>query len=301
MTIEEMTSPPPAILVTGSFQEHEDYAVYRAHGSGNWLITYTLAGQGLYRQPGVQLLATPGTLVLLQPDAVHDYSVPRDGYWEFLWTHFQPRLSWLSWWQLPEKGRGLYAISLSSSAIRERIHNTFLQLHADASAPSSHLSTSRPENNSPGVQRSMDMLQRELALNGLEEILLLATRASAQQVRQALDPRIQSLLQMMAENLKTQYDLKTLAALVALSPSRLSHLFKQETGNSLINVLIALRLDKATRLLEFSNLTIATIAEEVGFSSPFYFSRQFHQRFGQSPSEYRQALEQHTAHQPLTP
>lgn len=294
MTIEETASPPPAILITGYFKAHDDYAVYRPRGSGSWLITYTLAGQGLYRQPGVQLQAVPGALILLQPDAIHDYSVPAGGYWEFLWAHFQPRLSWLSWWQFPEMGRGLYHVSLPSLAVRERLHGAFFKLHADASAPPAHLSTTLQTNSSPTRTGPGDMLQRELTLNGLEEILLLATRESTQQTRQTLDPRIQSLLQMMAENLKAHYDLETLAASVALSPSRLSHLFKQETGNSLMNVLIALRLDKAARLLEFSNHTIATIAEDVGFSSPFYFSRQFHQRFGQSPSEYRQAIGQHS-------
>ncbi|GHO82953.1 helix-turn-helix domain-containing protein [Dictyobacter formicarum] len=293
MTIEETTSPPPAIFITGYFKEHEGYAVYRPHGSGSWLITYTLAGQGLYRQPGVQLQAVPGSLVLLQPDAIHDYSVPADGYWEFLWAHFQPRLSWLSWWQFPERGRGLYCVSLPSSAVRERLRSAFFKLHADASTPSANLSSTLQTSSSPTTTGPGDMLQRELMLNGLEEILLLATRESTQQTRQTLDSRVQSLLQMMAENLKAHYDIETLAAMVALSPSRLSHLFKQETGSSLINVLIALRLDKAARLLEFTNHTIATIAEEVGFSSPFYFSRQFHQRFGQSPSEYRRAIEQH--------
>ncbi|GCE16484.1 helix-turn-helix domain-containing protein [Dictyobacter kobayashii] len=291
MTMIETASPPPASLITGYFKEHDDYAVYRPRGSGSWLITYTLDGLGLYRQPGLQLEARPGDLILLQPDAVHDYSVPTNGYWEFLWAHFQPRVSWLSWWQFPVYGRGLFYVSLASAPMRERLRSTFFKLHTDASDPSTSLPATFHTGSTPVVTTPIAMLQRELTLNGLEEILLLATRESTRQDRHKLDPRIQSLLQLMAEDLKTHYDLETLAKIVSLSPSRLSHLFKQETGNSLINVLIALRLDKAIRLLEFSNDTIAAIAEDVGFSSPFYFSRQFHQRFGQSPSKYRQALE----------
>jgi hypothetical protein len=33
---------PPALLVAGHYREQYGYAVYRPHGSGNWLITYTL-------------------------------------------------------------------------------------------------------------------------------------------------------------------------------------------------------------------------------------------------------------------
>lgn len=92
MLTAETASPPPDILVTGHPRESPGYAVYREHGSGNWLITLTVAGHGLYHQPGVTLQTEPGDLVLLQPGARHDYSVPLGGFWEFFWAHFQPRL-----------------------------------------------------------------------------------------------------------------------------------------------------------------------------------------------------------------
>ncbi|WP_161981837.1 helix-turn-helix domain-containing protein [Dictyobacter alpinus] len=288
MSIEVTASPPPEILVTGYFQECTGYKVYRPHGSGSWLITYTLSGRGLYRQPGLTVEALPGDLILLQPDALHDYSVPTGYTWEFFWAHFQPRMNWLSWWQLPASGRGLSKLSVSTPQVRERLRTTFLKLHTDASV---HFST-LPTNLRSSAEEPISTLQRELALNGLEELLLLAVREITQQQKPGLDPRIQFLLQLMARDLKSHYDLKTLGALVSLSPSRLSHLFKQETGTSLLNVLISLRLEKATRLLEFSTNTISTIAEDVGFNSSFYFSRQFHQHFGISPSMYRQEIEQ---------
>lgn len=291
MTIEETKSPPPAILVTGYFQERSGYKVYRPHGAGSWLITYTLAGRGLYRQPGITIDALQGDLILLQPDALHDYSVPAGYTWEFFWAHFQPRVNWLNWWQLPENGRGLSKWSIATPQVRERVRTAFLKIHTDASTSFSTLASPLPTETKPAVEEPMSALHRELALNGLEEILLLARREMVQQEKSGLDARIQFLLQVMAQDLKSYYDLKILADLVSLSPSRLSHLFKQETGNSLMNVLIALRLDKATRLLEFSNDTIATIAEEVGFSSAFYFSRQFRQRVGISPRMYRQTIE----------
>ena len=156
MDVQNTAYPPPNLLVTGHFHERPGYAVYRRHGSGNWLITYTVAGQGHYRQGRVTLRTHPGDIVVLQPGAVHDYSVPPDGTWEFLWAHFHPRPAWLSWWQLPDVGEGLYRATLRAHQARTRAHQAFLKLHADALA-------SGP-------------MADELALNGLEEVLLLAAR-----------------------------------------------------------------------------------------------------------------------------
>lgn len=279
MHLENTSSPPPDILVTGHFTERSGYAVYRAHGSGNWLITYTLQGQGLYRQPGLQLSAHPGDLILLQPGALHDYSAPSQTPWEFLWAHFQPRVSWLSWWHLPEIGQGCYHLHLHSVQARERVRQAFLKLHADASSP--------PINAGP---EPLSLLQRELALNGLEEVLLIAVREATQKTTRVLDSRVQQVLDLISQELSAPYQLETLAQKVGLSPSRFAHLFKQDVGDSVINTVLTLRLHQAARLLEFSSQSIGTIAEEVGFTSAFYFSRQFHRRFGMSPREYRARL-----------
>lgn len=304
-------SPPADVLITGHFKEHYGYRVYRAHGSGNWLITYTLAGQGLYRQPGLSVQAQPGDVILLQPGALHDYSVPPDGSWEFLWAHFQPRLEWLSWWRSPRtdnplwtaSGQGLLSIHIASQTARERIHQAFLNLHKDASLPDAHSSIPRngslDESATGGAlgqqsETPLTMLQRELALNSLEEVLLLAVRENLREQQQnaALDERVQFVLDLITHDLAAPHTLETLADAVALSPSRLSHLFKQEVGDSVNNLLLSLRLNKAARLLEFTTQSISTISDEVGFHSAFYFSRQFRQRFGMNPRAYRDSVEQ---------
>jgi AraC family transcriptional regulator of arabinose operon len=290
MTVDT-SIPPPDILITGHFKEHPGYAVYRVRGSGNWLITWTLAGQGIYRQPGVEITTQPGDLVLLQPGALHDYSVPPDGSWEFLWAHFQPRPTWLSWWQLPAVGQGLFKIHVQTAQTQERIQQTFLQFHTDASASPIRQTAQEP----------VSILQRELALNGLEAILLLTTREYAPGYRRPIDERIQRVLEIIQHDFAAQHNLEALAQTVALSSSRLCHLFKQEVGDSINNVLISVRLARAARLLEFTTESVHHIAEQIGFSSAFYFSRQFHQRFGMSPREYRATLTARSANPSTLP
>lgn len=265
MLRQETAAPPPDLLVTGHFHEVHGYAVYRRHGTGNWLITYTLSGQGMYRQPGLTVHASPGDIVLLGPDALHDYAVSPGGAWEFLWAHFHPRPQWLSWWRLPEVGNNLYQATLSPAA-RHRAAQVFLTLHADACAD--------------------DPLRREFALNGLEQVLLLAARERTAQP--PLDPRVQQTLALVSTDLAAPHTLRTLARTTALSPSRLAHLFKREVGISVGQLVLSLRLQQATRLLAFTTRDIGDIAADVGFTSPFYFSRQFHRRYGMSPRAYRQ-------------
>ncbi len=261
-------SPPAGVLVTGHFREGPGYAVRRAHGSGNWLVTYTVAGHGLYRQAGLSLLTHAGDLVLLQPGAEHDYSVPEGELWEFLWAHFHPEISWLSWLHLPPVGTGLSRASLRSGTSRERALQAFLRLHADACASGA--------------------MRQELAMNGLEELLLLAVSECDPWGRHQLDPRIAHVLGVISNDLRAEHSVESLAREVALSPSRLSHLFKEQVGDSLVNTLLVLRLRQAARLLEFTDRPVGAIAEDVGFSSSFYFARQFRRRYGASPREYRQ-------------
>ena len=265
MGVAEIPSPPPGVLVTGHFREEFGYRVRRPGGSGNWLITYTLDGAGLYRGSGPDLLVRPGDVVLLAPDVPHDYAVPEGGIWEFLWAHFQPRLDWLGWWNplVGEDGPGMSRVETSGA--RERARRCFLRLHADALATGE--------------------LSRELALNGLEEILLLAVREGAG--GRPIDPRVLRVLDLISSDLAAEHDVPNLAKEVALSSSRLSHLFKQETGEPVMGAVNRLRLNQAARLLEHTVDGIGAIAREVGFGSPYYFSRRFRQHFGTSPRQYR--------------
>lgn len=269
--------PPPGVLVTGHFRERYGYRVRRPGGSGNWLLTLTLDGRGLYRRPASNLFAEPGDVVLLRPGAPQDYSVPEGGPWEFLWAHFQPRTEWFEWWN-PGTGDDPYRVRLGTPEVRERARRSFLKLHADALSPGD--------------------LSRELALNGLEEVLLLAAREDESGGGRPVDGRVRRVLDLISSDLAAHHDVPALAKEVALSPSRLSHLFKEEVGDSVANTVLRLRLRQAARLLAHTVDDVGAIAGEVGFGSPYYFSRRFRRHFGMSPREYRKTMAGGHVHSP---
>ena len=47
-----------------------------------------------------------------------------------------------------------------------------------------------------------------------------------------------------------------------------------------------MRVKKAASLLASSDMTVAEIAYEVGFSSPAYFTKCYKEQFGESPTEF---------------
>ena len=78
-----------------------------------------------------------------------------------------------------------------------------------------------------------------------------------------------------------------MADFVGLSRSGLQHLYKKTFGITLIEDVIAGRLEKAKSLLARSNMTIAEIAEKCGYKTEFHFMRQFKQKTSLTPTEFR--------------
>jgi transcriptional regulator GlxA family with amidase domain len=60
-----------------------------------------------------------------------------------------------------------------------------------------------------------------------------------------------------------------------------------ETGDSIIAYLMKLRLRHAAKLLALPELSVKEVAHASGFSSQYYFSRQFRSHFSLSPLGYR--------------
>ncbi len=90
-------------------------------------------------------------------------------------------------------------------------------------------------------------------------------------------------------HMKEELQVAEIAAMVNMSGSYFSHVFKKEEGISFVEYVYRVRMEHARYLLESSDLKVNEIADEVGIFNPNYFSTQFKKSVGQSPLEYRQA------------
>ncbi len=81
--------------------------------------------------------------------------------------------------------------------------------------------------------------------------------------------------------------LTQLAEKLDVTGTYLSMLFKKTTGETLMDYVIRLRLEKAQQLLKLTNKHVGEIAFEVGYESEQYFSRIFKQKTNITPTQYR--------------
>ncbi|WP_407254318.1 helix-turn-helix domain-containing protein [Escherichia coli] len=73
----------------------------------------------------------------------------------------------------------------------------------------------------------------------------------------------------------SNFDIASVAQHVCLSPSRLSHLFRQQLGISVLSWREDQRISQAKLLLSTTRMPIATVGRNVGFDDQLYFSRVF--------------------------
>jgi AraC family transcriptional activator of pobA len=94
------------------------------------------------------------------------------------------------------------------------------------------------------------------------------------------------------ERYKEQWQVGRYAALLRVTPTRLNRLCLRIAGASAFEIAQERLLLEACRQLTYLPASIATIAYELGFQDPAYFSRLFKKRYGVTPSDYRAAPQQ---------
>ncbi len=113
----------------------------------------------------------------------------------------------------------------------------------------------------------------------------------AQRVQDRATTRVLSCLADIRRDPSHSVDLNTLSSACGLGRTRFADLVKRHTGDSPIQYVNRLRIERACRLLEESDRPVTDIAHESGFESSQYFARIFRAFQSCSASEYRRRVE----------
>lgn len=140
--------------------------------------------------------------------------------------------------------------------------------------------------------KSSHFFKEDVATTLLEYLLMKCISAEKIEVIPSIDHRVLSTCDLILSNLASNDSIDSVAEKVFLSPSRLSHLFKQSLGISFIQWRELQRISEAKKLLYFSNISILNIAKSLGYDDSLYFSKIFKKHTGLSPTEFR-AIERH--------
>jgi AraC-like DNA-binding protein len=84
-------------------------------------------------------------------------------------------------------------------------------------------------------------------------------------------------------------DYPKIASAHSMSLSGLREQFKRAMGITLHAYTLQVRLARARSLITETDLALSAIAEQLGYSDIYYFSRQFHQQTGVTPSAFRRS------------
>lgn len=143
--------------------------------------------------------------------------------------------------------------------------------------------------------------EREICVSGKDERYASLVALLLQYLQEEIDslsimidnatPRSMShtefILRWIEEHYAEPYELGRIAEELHLSKYHVSHLFKEETGRTVTDYILALRSKEACRLLMDTSLTVAEIGIRVGWPIASHFSQQFKRWVGCTPLQYR--------------
>ena len=238
----------------------------RATGVSQSILIYNVEGKGLIHVGETTYELLPDHFFLIPSDVPHSYYADPDDPWSIYWIHFAGSKS------------GLFSSEALQPTVLERSVN------------------SRVNERIALFHEIFKNLDRGFNVETLEYINfclyhLLASFTHPDQFRLINQARakdyIGQSINFMLENLNRNLKLEEIAAAVQLSGSHFSRIFANRTGHSPIDYFIQLKIQRACRLLDNTNWSIAEVASEAGFEDQFYFSRLFRKVMGMSPRMYR--------------
>jgi len=256
MTIEEEQH----LIIAGHFDVPDTYVSKRPHGRKDWLIIYTLGGEGYAVTPNMKMTCRAGDITLLKPGVPHHYGTCKGGHWHMLWAHFSDQR--MEQHLLPHQE--IHQQSIENESARNRIYSAFERIMTDSTE------------GGPYAQ--------ELCYNALREILMLL----AQRGVQKLDARVEETLFLLSQHIREPLKIEVIARKVGLSPSRLSHVFKENTGCSIVEMLNQMRIRQAALLLKHTDRSAFEVSQDVGFHNYNHFINQFRKYINLTPSAYRE-------------
>ena len=241
----------------------------RIKGIDQYILIYCVSGSGVVQIENENMGLSLDQFIIIPAGKSHFYYSSREEPWSIYWIHFSG-----------EKANYFEKFSGKCCRIergnQSRI-NSRLELFEELFQ---------------NMERGFGMDTLEYVNTTLGHLLLSFTHLDQYRIiNKGLqkDPVAQSI-NFMLENLNSNMRLKELAKSVTLSESHYSRIFSDKTGHSPIDYFNQLKIQRACRLLDIPNLSVAEVAGELGINDPFYFSRLFKKIMGISPRNYRNRL-----------
>ena len=104
-----------------------------------------------------------------------------------------------------------------------------------------------------------------------------------------MEPRVRNAVEYMSRYMLSELSASSVASAVNISVTHFTRLFRKETGMGPMHYLRMLKIEKAAKMLKFSDFNIGQIAEMLRYPDIHTFSRAFKMEKGLSPRAYRES------------
>ncbi len=247
------------------------------------LVLLTLDGDGFYHSHDCRIRVNSGDL-LLSPVGVPMLLGTVDKPWTFLWFYINGLRRWRQFDRT--------APQLTRPGFTTQLHSAMEGLLAET-----------------GYAGTQSVLTESGWLAGDPEPMKPSSRAAnlfgelvAEYLRQVLQPvhaeqdvwqqALQQLWATIEQSPGLDWSQRTISRKLGVSPATLQRVVRQHFDSTPQQMVISIRMHQARRLLQQSDYPLSVIAREVGYSDAFVLSAAFKRFHGNSPSFFREALEQ---------
>ncbi|MDQ0874627.1 YesN/AraC family two-component response regulator [Paenibacillus sp. V4I3] len=264
----------------------EDYkGFYHCHQGMEFL--YVLQGTGQIVVNRKVYLIQPGTFLYLQPYQLHHIQVDvhPDAPYERTIIALEPSIFehyFAAFPQLNDYFQHLWKNELEDQVLQQMDNMSFInqlfQHHHTVFSSYQH-----------------DAKQQNFALLMLQVFQFLYAKGFGDPIENGLHPQRQlhyseKIMNWLEGHYSEEISLDKLAEHMHISKYYVSRIFKQETGSTLMEYILARRIKQACLLLNTSNKGIEQISIEVGMNNFPYFCQAFKKLVGTTPMKYRKKL-----------
>jgi two-component system response regulator YesN len=145
------------------------------------------------------------------------------------------------------------------------------------------------------LEKNMDYINKVLQIDNQQDLCVWLSNAlndfldlvySIQDKKRV--SQIKPATDFISQHFNEQITLEDVARSAHLSVSRLSHIFKEQTGLTIVDYITKSRIEYAKELLISTNKNCTEICFEAGYNNQSYFTRTFKEFTGMTPRQFRE-------------
>lgn len=257
---------------TYSFNTSKSYD-FNSHMHKCYEFIHVIHGKLLYTVEGSEYMLSDGDFIMTNPAELHSFSFPAECDYQREFLHVYPgfidRFPELTN-PLDERKTG-YFNRFSAEVVRQyKIDKIFKDMEDCCSHPS-------PETDSFMLAHTLRLI------TSINQVL----RETLPEQQIAVNKKANAVRDYIDKHYTNEISVEDIANALFISPSRLSHIFKRETGMTIKAYLNMRRITQAKSLIMEEGQMIKNIYWKCGYSDYSTFYRAFIKYTGMSPDEFK--------------